>query len=97
MKYSKFFCNLTFTIFNIILSFDFFKGLLFVVHLMSLWPRVAENFINCKNPGISLSLANLSYLVGIFGMVWCTAYNFVPFGGELARERTYIIIGENIF
>jgi len=68
-------------------------GLLFVVHLMSLWPRVAENFINCKNPGISLSLANLSYLVGIFGMVWCTAYNFVPFGGELARERTYIIIG----
>jgi len=70
----------------------FASGLFFISFLVSVWPSVAENLINCACPGRSLLVANFFYLLGVFGMVWCTAYNFVPFGGELARERTYVIM-----
>lgn len=70
----------------------FASGLHFVAYLVSVWPSVAENVISCKNAGSSLVTANLFYCLGVFGMVWCTAYNFVPFGGGLARERTYVLI-----
>jgi len=64
------------------------------MYIASVWPQVCEHLVNCENPGKCLVIGNTVYLLGVFGMVWCTAYNFVPFGGELARERTYVIIGE---
>nr|CAB3234973.1 PGAP2-interacting protein [Phallusia mammillata] len=62
------------------------------LYIMSVWPTICEKMVNTKNRGKSLVIGNAVYLSGVFGMVWCTAYNFVPFGGELARERTYVIV-----
>jgi len=77
--------------------YHYFVGVLLAVYMTSVWAVVWENAIDCKNPGKTLCIAVLVYLLGIFGMVWCTAYNFVPFGGEYSRERTYVIIGNNKF
>ena len=64
---------------------------------MSVWPVVCENMVSSGSPGKSLLISYATFLLGVFGLVWCTAYNFVPFGGELARERTYVIISMRFF
>ncbi|XP_078481655.1 PGAP2-interacting protein [Ciona intestinalis] len=72
-------------------------GVLLAIYIASVFPTLSEKLVNHPNPGLCLLIANATYLLGVFGMVWCTAYNFVPFGGELARERTYVIIGTMMF
>uniref|UniRef100_H2ZJB0 PGAP2-interacting protein n=1 Tax=Ciona savignyi TaxID=51511 RepID=H2ZJB0_CIOSA len=69
-------------------------GIVLSIYIASVFPTLSEKLVNLPNPGLCMLIANATYLIGVFGMVWCTAYNFVPFGGELARERTYVIIGE---
>ena len=69
----------------------FICGLLLCTYILSVWPTIVSNVVRNSNIGVVLVISHSVFLLGVFGMVWCTAYNFVPFGGELARERTYII------
>jgi hypothetical protein len=41
---------------------------------------------------MTLTLANIVYIVLTLGSVWVVAYNFVP-GGEYTRERTDVLVG----
>ncbi|CAK8683519.1 unnamed protein product [Clavelina lepadiformis] len=66
-------------------------GTFLALYIMSVWPSICEKMVACESPGKSLMIGNATYLAGILAMIWCTAYNFVPLG-ELARERTYIVI-----
>ena len=69
-------------------------GVFLAIYMSSIWSVIWENAIDCGKPGKTLCIAVLVYLLSIFGLVWCTAYNFVPFGGEYSRERTYVVIGK---
>ncbi|XP_078684139.1 PGAP2-interacting protein-like [Branchiostoma floridae x Branchiostoma belcheri] len=68
----------------------FLGGVLLAVYTTSVWPQMSDRLVLCP-PGRTMVLALAVYLVEMFGMVWCTAYNFVPLG-EYTRERTYILL-----
>eukprot|EP00058_Branchiostoma_floridae_P025645 XP_002611135.1 hypothetical protein BRAFLDRAFT_88466 [Branchiostoma floridae] len=69
-------------------------GVLLAVYTMSVWPQMSDRLVLCP-PARTMVLTLAMYLVQMFGMVWCTAYNFVPLG-EYTRERTYILLAISI-
>ncbi|CAF0869444.1 unnamed protein product [Didymodactylos carnosus] len=42
-------------------------------------------------------VASIIYILQIIYAVWTSAYNFVPFGGTLTRETSYILVFLNFF
>ncbi|KAI8489370.1 Protein cwh43 [Branchiostoma belcheri] len=68
----------------------FLGGVLLAVYTTSVWPQMSDRLVLCP-PARTMVLTLAVYLVEMFGMVWCTAYNFVPLG-EYTRERTYILL-----
>eukprot|EP00058_Branchiostoma_floridae_P025642 XP_002611132.1 hypothetical protein BRAFLDRAFT_88469 [Branchiostoma floridae] len=72
----------------------FLGGVLLAVYTMSIWPQMSDRLVLCP-PARTMVLTLAVYLVQMFGMVWCTAYNFVPLG-EYTRERTYILLAISV-
>ncbi|XP_078603076.1 PGAP2-interacting protein-like [Branchiostoma floridae x Branchiostoma japonicum] len=72
----------------------FLGGVLLAVYTMSVWPQISDRLVLCP-PARTMVLTLAVYLVQMFGMVWCTAYNFVPLG-EYTRERTYILLAISV-
>ncbi|XP_019628263.1 PREDICTED: PGAP2-interacting protein-like [Branchiostoma belcheri] len=72
----------------------FLGGVLLAVYTTSIWPQMSDRLVLCP-PARTMVLTLAVYLVEMFGMVWCTAYNFVPLG-EYTRERTYILLAFSI-
>ncbi|XP_048398558.1 PGAP2-interacting protein-like isoform X4 [Stegostoma tigrinum] len=70
----------------------FAAGTVLAVYTMSLWPHLINRLISSGNPGKALSTGMLVYVLEMLGIVWCTAYNFVP-GGFITREQTMVVLG----
>eukprot|EP00118_Oscarella_pearsei_P012108 m.86124 g.86124 ORF g.86124 m.86124 type:complete len:758 (+) comp36491_c0_seq1:34-2307(+) len=65
----------------------FAGGLVLGVYVFSLWPYMIQSVI--KSPSArTMTVAMLVYIVWVVASVWVVAYNFVPVGGEMAREKT---------
>ncbi|XP_072435715.1 PGAP2-interacting protein-like [Chiloscyllium punctatum] len=70
----------------------FAAGTVLAIYTMSLWPHLINRLINSGYPGKALGTAMLVYVLEMLGIVWCTAYNFVP-GGSITREQTMAVLG----
>ncbi|CAF1175949.1 unnamed protein product [Didymodactylos carnosus] len=71
--------------------FSFVGGLGLAVFIGSIIPLLFDKVTRGSSARI-IVVASLIYILQVVYAVWTSAYNFVPFGGTLTRETSYVLV-----